>query len=64
MDAIMRRLPIPTAEGLDRNKAKIAGFAAGLLLPLVVVSVFLVGYSGYGLSETPTQPAAPVYPNW
>ena len=61
----MRRLArlLPTAEGLDRNKAKIAGFAAGIVVPLVLVALFTVIYTGHGLGETPV-PLPPIYPNF
>jgi hypothetical protein len=61
----MRRLArlLPTAEGFERNKAKIAGFAAGVVVPLVVVALFTVLYTGHGLSETPV-PLPPIYPNF
>ena len=41
----------------ERHKAKFAGFAAGLVVPLVVLSLFTVSYRGYGLGENPPQPA-------
>lgn len=61
----MRRLSrlVPTAEDLDRHKGKIAGFIAGVAVPLVLVALFTVLYTGYGLSETPVRPA-PIYPNF
>lgn len=61
----MRRLArlVPTADGLDRNKAKIAGFVAGVVGPLVLVALFTVIYTGYGLSETPVS-RPPIYPNF
>ena len=61
----MRRLArlLPTAEGLDRNKAKIAGFVAGVVVPLVLVALFTVIYTGHGLGETPV-PVPPIYPNF
>jgi hypothetical protein len=61
----MRRIArlLPTAEGIDRNKAKIAGFAAGIVGPLVLVALFTVLYTGYGLGETPV-PLPPIYPNF
>lgn len=61
----MRRLArlVPTADGLDRNKAKIAGFVAGVVVPLVLVALFTVIYTGHGLSETPVS-LPPIYPNF
>ena len=61
----MRRLAslVPTAEGIDRHKAKIAGFAAGVVAPLMLPALFIVIYTGHGITETP-QPLPPIYPNW
>lgn len=61
MQAILHRFP--TSEDLQRNQAKIAGFAAGLVVPLVVAAFFHVTFTGYGLSEDPTPPPV-IYPNW
>jgi hypothetical protein len=61
----MRRLArlVPTAEGIARNKAKIAGFAAGVVGPLLLVALFTVIYTGHGLFVQP-QPLPPIYPNF
>ena len=61
----MRRLSrlLPTAEGIDRNKAKIAGFAAGVVGPLMLVALFTVIYTGHGLWDSPP-PVPPIYPNF
>ena len=44
----------------ERNKAKIAGFAAGVALPIVVSAIVVVTYRGYGWGEDVPQ-IAPVY---
>jgi hypothetical protein len=61
----MRRLAnlVPTVGDLDRNKAKIAGFLAGVFVPLVIVALFTVIYTGYGFGETPAV-RPPIYPNF
>ncbi|MEM9972756.1 MAG: hypothetical protein AAF771_01150 [Pseudomonadota bacterium] len=61
MQAIMRRFP--SSDDLQRNKGKLAGFAAGVIVPLIIVALFQVAYTGYGLSEDPT-PATVIYPNF
>jgi hypothetical protein len=66
-EEIMRRLArlLPTSEGIARNRAKIAGFAAGIVLPLIVAGLGIVAYTGQGLSETGTRASAEiVYPNF
>lgn len=61
----MRRLSrlLPTAEGIYRNKAKIAGFVAGVVGPLMLVALFTVIYTGHGIFEQPV-PLPPIYPNF
>jgi hypothetical protein len=61
----MRRLArlVPTAEGIARNRAKIAGFVAGIVAPLVLVALFTVIYTGHGLFVQP-EALPPVYPNF
>jgi hypothetical protein len=61
----MRRIArlLPTADGIARNSAKIGGFAAGVVGPLVLVGFFMVLYTGYGLSEIPEPPPV-IYPNF
>lgn len=61
MEAIMRRLP--TAEGIGRNRGKIAGFAFGVLAPLLLAGVLVTAYTGHSLFITPPPPT-PIYPNW
>ncbi|MEL6643923.1 MAG: hypothetical protein AAFQ79_08315 [Pseudomonadota bacterium] len=61
MQAIMRR--IPSQDDLHRNRAKLAGFGAGIVVPLAVAAFFNVTFTGYGLSEEPTPPPV-IYPNW
>lgn len=61
----MRRLArfLPTADGIARNRAKIGGFAAGIVLPLIVAGLGIVAYTGQGLSETAPVAAEVIYPN-
>lgn len=61
----MRRLArvLPTPAGIARNQAKIAGFAFGVLAPLMLAALFIVAYTGHGLWVTPVSPP-PVYPNF
>ena len=61
----MRRIAslVPTAGDLDRNKAKIAGFVVGVVVPLLIVALFTVIYTGYGFGETPAV-RPPIYPNF
>jgi uncharacterized membrane protein YkvI len=61
MQAILSRLP--DSDSFHRNRGKIAGFAAGVVVPIVVVLFFQVLYTGYGIGETPVPPA-PIYPNF
>ena len=61
MQAILARLP--DADAFRRNRAKIAGFAAGILVPVILVLLFQVIYTGHGIGETPV-PHPPVYPNF
>jgi hypothetical protein len=61
MQAILDRLP--DTDSFYRHRAKIAGFAAGVVVPIVVVLLFQVIYTGYGIGETPILPP-PVYPNF
>ena len=52
---------LPDASGWwDRNKVKVAGFAAGMVLPIVISALVVVTYRGYGWGENPPQ-IAPVY---
>ena len=44
----------------ERNKVKLAGFAAGVVLPIVVTALVTVTYRGYGLGEDVPQ-ITPVY---
>lgn len=61
MQAILDRLP--TQDSLHRNRGKIAGFIAGIVVPLVVAAFFTVIFTGHGLWAEP--PAPPViYPNF
>jgi hypothetical protein len=61
----MRRLAslLPTTGAIVRNRARIAGFAFGVVAPLVLSAFVTVIYTGHGLSETPVAPA-PVYPDF
>jgi hypothetical protein len=61
MQAILARLP--DSESFRRNRGKIAGFAAGVVVPILVVLLFQVIYTGHGIAETPVPPP-PVYPNF
>jgi hypothetical protein len=61
MQAILARLPDP--DSFRRHRGKIAGFAAGLVVPVVLALLFQVIYTGYGIGETPVLPQ-PVYPNF
>lgn len=60
MQAITRRLP--TAEQIDRNKAKLAGFAAGIAGPLVLALFMGVVYTGESAFVEPRPDETPVYP--
>ncbi len=60
MQALLRR--IPTAEQIDRNKSKIAGFTAGLVVPIVAVLFVHAVRTGEGLYEPPREPVV-IYPN-
>lgn len=58
MQAILRR--IPSAEDIERNKAKIAGAVTGAFGTLAVMGLVHVSFTGVGLfEERPTQP--PIY---
>jgi hypothetical protein len=61
MDRIARLLP--TAEGIGRNRGKIAGFAVGVAAPLLLAALAVVIYTGYGFGEVRTV-LPPVYPNF
>jgi uncharacterized membrane protein YkvI len=61
MQALLSRLP--DADTFHRHRGKIAGLAAGILVPIVVVLFFHVLYTGYGIGETPVPPV-PIYPNF
>jgi len=54
---------IPTAGDLYRNRARIAGFAFGIFVPLVLGALFVVIYTGHGIGVTPPAPP-PVYPDF
>ncbi|MDU8943216.1 hypothetical protein [Ovoidimarina sediminis] len=60
MQAILRRLP--TSEQIERNKAKLAGFAAGIVVPIVAVLFFDAVRTGEGLYQPPSEPVV-IYPN-
>ena len=60
MEAILRRMP--TSEQIDRNKAKLAGFAAGIVVPIVAVLFFDAVRTGEGVFYTPSDPVV-IYPN-
>lgn len=61
MQAILRR--IPSLDDIAHHKAKIAGFAAGILGTLLLSLFFGVLYSGHGIFTDP-EPGEVVYPNF
>ena len=61
MQAILRR--IPTLDDIAPHRAKIAGFAAGVLGTLMLSLLFGVIYSGHGIFTEP-QPGEVIYPNF
>ena len=61
MQAILSRLP--DADSFHRHRGKIAGFAAGIIVPIVAALFFQVVYTGHGIGETVERPA-PIYPNF
>jgi hypothetical protein len=61
MQAILARLP--DADTFHRHRGKIAGFAVGVLVPIVLILLFQVIYTGHGIGET-VVPPAPIYPNF
>ena len=61
MEAITRRMP--SRETLERNRGKIAGFAAGVLGPVVAVMLFMALWTGEGLAPDPAPSSATIFPN-
>lgn len=61
MPSILRRLP--DAETFERNKAKIAGFGLGIVVPIVAVLFFHAVRTGEGLYQPPGRDTVVVYPN-
>jgi hypothetical protein len=61
----MRRIldRLPTTQDLYRHRAKFAGFAAGIAVPLAVAAVFTVSWQGHGLWVDPPVPSV-VYPGF
>ena len=53
---------MPTSEQIERNKAKLAGFAAGIVVPIVAVLFFDAVRTGEGLYQPPSEPVV-IYPN-
>ena len=58
---ILERLP--DAEALHRRRGAIAGFVAGIFVPLVLAGLLLVSFRGYGIADDPPQ-MPPVYTNF
>ena len=56
-----RRLPDP--ESFHRRRGAIAGFVAGVAVPLLLAGVFLVSFRGYGIADAPPVPPQ-VYTNF
>jgi hypothetical protein len=61
MQALLSRLP--DADSFHRHRGKIAGFAAGIIVPIVAALFFQVVYTGHGIGET-VVPPTPIYPNF
>ncbi len=51
---------IPTSETIHRRRGAIAGFVAGVFVPLVIAGLFLVSFRGYGIMDDPPR-LEPVY---
>lgn len=62
----MRRLidRVPSVEDLDRNKAKIGGFAAGVFGTLLLGMLIGVVYTGQSAFIASAPDSNPVYPNF
>lgn len=54
---------LPDAETLHRRRGAIAGFVAGVAMPLLLVGLVLVSVRGYGIADTPPTPPQ-VYTNF
>ena len=61
MRRIVDRLPDP--ETLHRRRGAIAGFVAGIAVPLLLAGLFLVSFRGYGIADQPPE-MPPVYTSY
>ena len=61
MSRILNRLP--TSDTFYRRRGAIAGFGAGVFVPLALAGLVLVSLRGYGIGDEPPQ-IAPVYTNF
>ena len=51
---------LPNTDTLHRRRGAIAGFAAGVFVPLVLAGLVLVSFRGYGITDEPPQ-MQPIY---
>ena len=54
---------LPDAETVHRRRGAIAGFVAGIFVPLVLAGLLLVSFRGYGIADEPPQ-MPPIYTNF
>lgn len=57
------RVPLPDPDWFVRHRAKLAGFAAGVLGPVLLALFVTVSLRGYGLGDDPPVPPQ-VYSNF
>ena len=54
---------LPSTETFHRRRGAIAGFSAGVFVPLVLAGLVLVSFRGYGIHDDPPQ-ITPLYTNF
>ena len=54
---------LPDGDSIYRRRGAIAGFAAGLFVPLLLAGLVLVSFRGYGIADEPPE-MPPIYTNF
>ena len=57
---MLRDRYLPNSDTIHRRRGAIAGFVAGVFVPLALAGLFIVSFRGYGIADEPPQ-MAPIY---